>query len=85
MIHETSKTQSSHYFLVLFSIVGMWLLPTLVEGAVWVSGSNQRSQTGVYGTKGIPALGNVPGSRVAGSRDERGCRRPARATPSDRD
>ena len=29
----------------------------------WVSGSNAISQKGVYGTKGVPASGNVPGAR----------------------
>ena len=28
-----------------------------------MSGSNTRNQPGVYGTKGVPAAGNVPGSR----------------------
>jgi N-acetylneuraminic acid mutarotase len=29
----------------------------------WVSGSNTANQPGVYGTKGMPAAGNVPGAR----------------------
>ena len=29
----------------------------------WVSGSNQPAQLGTYGTQGVPAPGNVPGSR----------------------
>ena len=29
----------------------------------WVSGSNQTSQTGVYGTQGTPSSSNVPGAR----------------------
>jgi N-acetylneuraminic acid mutarotase len=29
----------------------------------WMSGSNSSSQRGVYGTKGVPAVGNVPGAR----------------------
>jgi N-acetylneuraminic acid mutarotase len=29
----------------------------------WMSGSNSADQTGVYGTKGVPAAGNVPGAR----------------------
>jgi N-acetylneuraminic acid mutarotase len=29
----------------------------------WVSGSNTLDQPGVYGTKGVPAAGNVPGAR----------------------
>jgi hypothetical protein len=31
----------------------------------WVSGSNLQDQTGVYGTLGTPAAGNVPGARQA--------------------
>ncbi|MBK8595219.1 MAG: hypothetical protein IPN83_06430 [Holophagales bacterium] len=30
---------------------------------VWVSGSNEPNQPGVYGTKGVPGPGNVPGAR----------------------
>ena len=30
---------------------------------IWVSGSNQPAQLGTYGTQGVPAPGNVPGSR----------------------
>jgi outer membrane protein assembly factor BamB len=30
----------------------------------WVSGSNQANQAGVYGTKGVPAAGNIPGART---------------------
>jgi N-acetylneuraminic acid mutarotase len=29
----------------------------------WISGSNLQNQPGVYGTKGVPAAGNVPGTR----------------------
>jgi hypothetical protein len=29
----------------------------------WMSGSNAANQPGVYGTKGVPAAGNVPGGR----------------------
>jgi N-acetylneuraminic acid mutarotase len=29
----------------------------------WMSGSNSGNQPGVYGTKGVPAAGNVPGGR----------------------
>ncbi|MDR3676177.1 MAG: hypothetical protein P4N24_11855 [Acidobacteriota bacterium] len=40
----------------------------------WVSGSNQTSQTGIYGTQGTPAAGNIPGARWgdAGWIDESG-------------
>jgi N-acetylneuraminic acid mutarotase len=30
----------------------------------WMGGSNTVNQPGVYGTKGVPAAGNVPGARV---------------------
>jgi Galactose oxidase, central domain len=33
----------------------------------WVSGSNVPNAIGVYGTQGVAAAGNVPGSRVVGS------------------
>lgn len=33
----------------------------------WVSGSATRNQTGVYGTRGVPAAGNVPGGRTGAS------------------
>jgi hypothetical protein len=32
----------------------------------WMSGSNTPNQPGVYGTKGVPAAGNVPGARDSG-------------------
>jgi len=32
----------------------------------WVSGSNQFDQTGVYGTQGTGASGNIPGARAGG-------------------
>jgi N-acetylneuraminic acid mutarotase len=34
------------------------------EASVWVSGSMQKNQPGVYGTKGIPDGNNIPGSRT---------------------
>ncbi len=33
----------------------------------WVGGSNARNATGVYGTQGTAAAGNVPGARMSGS------------------
>ncbi len=33
----------------------------------WVSGSSHASQVGSYGTEGVPAAGNVPGSRSSGA------------------
>src|SRR5262249_30370323 len=32
---------------------------------VWISGSNQINQNGVYGTQGTPAASNIPGARQA--------------------
>jgi hypothetical protein len=32
--------------------------------SIWVSGSNQTEQAGVYGSKGVPAPANVPGARL---------------------
>jgi len=29
----------------------------------WIGGSNQTEQTGVYGTRGAPSVGNIPGAR----------------------
>jgi hypothetical protein len=33
------------------------------EGWVWMSGSNQPNQKGVYGEKGVPDSNNIPGGR----------------------
>jgi N-acetylneuraminic acid mutarotase len=33
----------------------------------WVSGSNQIQNAGIYGTKGLPAAGNMPGARTNSS------------------
>jgi hypothetical protein len=33
------------------------------EGWVWVSGSKNKDQKGVYGQKGIPNSNNIPGGR----------------------
>jgi hypothetical protein len=33
------------------------------EEWVWVSGSNERNQNGVYGQKGVPDSNNIPGAR----------------------
>lgn len=42
----------------------MWVFdPTSLEWT-WISGSNSRNQSGVYGTKGVPDADNVPGARV---------------------
>lgn len=38
-------------------------LSATTDAATWVSGSNAGKQHGVYGTKGSPASGNVPGAR----------------------
>ncbi len=34
---------------------------------IWMSGSNQTNQTGVYGTKGVPNVSNIPGGRTYSS------------------
>lgn len=34
---------------------------------VWVSGSNLSNQLGIYGTKGIPSVSNIPGGRQNGA------------------
>jgi hypothetical protein len=36
------------------------------EEWVWVSGSNQYFQYGVYGIKGVPGSNNIPGARYCG-------------------
>ena len=30
----------------------------------WISGSNSANQNGIYGTKGIASISNIPGARV---------------------
>jgi hypothetical protein len=35
------------------------------EEWVWVSGSNETNQYGVYGAKGVPESSNIPGARSA--------------------
>jgi N-acetylneuraminic acid mutarotase len=49
---------------LLLLLAGVW--PRLAAQAnewTWMSGSNTGNQPGVYGTKGVPAPGNVPGAR----------------------
>jgi N-acetylneuraminic acid mutarotase len=41
----------------------LWKYTPSTAEWTWMSGSNQASQPGVYGTKGLPAAGNVPGAR----------------------
>jgi hypothetical protein len=31
----------------------------------WISGSNTSNQSGIYGTQGVPAVGNIPGGRFS--------------------
>jgi N-acetylneuraminic acid mutarotase len=38
-------------------------LPAQVNEWTWMSGSDTENESGVYGTKGVPAAGNVPGAR----------------------
>jgi len=42
----------------------MWKLDPVTKIWTWVSGSNLAGQPGIYGTKGVEAAGNAPGSRV---------------------
>ncbi|NVM04589.1 MAG: hypothetical protein HWN67_19860 [Candidatus Helarchaeota archaeon] len=41
----------------------LWIFNMTSGLWMWVSGSNLRIQLGIYGTKGVPNAGNVPGSR----------------------
>jgi N-acetylneuraminic acid mutarotase len=42
----------------------LWKYTPATGEWTWMSGSNTPSQPGVYGTKGVPAAGNVPGARA---------------------
>jgi N-acetylneuraminic acid mutarotase len=42
----------------------LWKYTPATGEWTWVSGSNSENQLGVYGTKGVPAAGNVPGART---------------------
>ena len=43
-------------------LYGMCAVPAYAQWT-WMSGSNTISQTGIYGTKGMPDAANVPGAR----------------------
>lgn len=43
----------------------LWKYDAATGCWTWVKGSNQHSQAGVYGTKGMSAPGNTPGARIA--------------------
>jgi hypothetical protein len=45
----------------------LWEFDPSTEGWTWMGGSNKVNQPGVYGTLGIPAAGNIPGSRSGGA------------------
>ncbi|HUW19427.1 MAG TPA: kelch repeat-containing protein [Sedimentisphaerales bacterium] len=46
------------------ALVGLiCMFAVTVDAAMWVSGPNSVSQPGVYGTKGEPDAGNIPGAR----------------------
>jgi N-acetylneuraminic acid mutarotase len=45
------------------SLNDLWRYSPATGQWTWVSGSNTINATGVYGTKGMPAAGNVPGAR----------------------
>jgi N-acetylneuraminic acid mutarotase len=42
----------------------LWKYTPSTSEWTWMSGSNTGGQPGVYGTKGVPAPGNVPGART---------------------
>jgi hypothetical protein len=42
----------------------LWTYDTDTSQWTWVSGSNSANESGVYGTKGVPAAANVPGARA---------------------
>ncbi|NVM02714.1 MAG: hypothetical protein HWN67_10280, partial [Candidatus Helarchaeota archaeon] len=41
----------------------LWMFNMTSGWWTWVSGNDTRDQAGTYGTKGLPAAGNVPGAR----------------------
>src|SRR5688572_22196681 len=43
----------------------MWRYNPTTNEWTWMKGGNAVAQTGVYGTQGVPAPANVPGSRMA--------------------
>jgi N-acetylneuraminic acid mutarotase len=45
------------------SMNDLWKYALSTGEWTWMSGSNGANQPGVYGTKGVPAAGNVPGAR----------------------
>jgi hypothetical protein len=45
----------------------LWMLNPAAKTWTWVSGSNTINSQAVYGTKGVPATTNAPGSRGSGS------------------
>lgn len=52
----------------------LWRYNPSTGAWTWMSGSNDNNQAGIYGTKGMPAVSNVPGARsgLASWRDESG-------------
>jgi N-acetylneuraminic acid mutarotase len=42
----------------------LWKYSTSTSQWTWVKGSNQQTQTGVYGTQGVASPANVPGART---------------------
>jgi N-acetylneuraminic acid mutarotase len=46
-----------------FTLNDLWRYSLSSGEWTWMSGSNTANQPGVYGTKGVPAAGNVPGAR----------------------
>jgi N-acetylneuraminic acid mutarotase len=46
-----------------YELNDLWRYAPSTGEWTWMSGSNSYGQPGVYGTKGVPAAGNVPGAR----------------------
>lgn len=49
-----------------YSLNDLWKLNLDTSQWAWMSGGDTTGQPGVYGTLGIPAVGNTPGSRYGG-------------------
>ena len=52
-----------YYFGDICETFNCYKIPNSQNIWSWISGSNTIYQTGVYGTKGVPHLNNIPGSR----------------------
>ncbi len=45
----------------------LWMYNVSTKQWTWISGSSSSNQSGVYGTEGVEAAGNVPGGRYFGA------------------